>query len=447
MNLCKRAFLYSIRKKGKTLTLLAFLLVMATLMLTCFSIQSATETANANIKKALLGYFTINGKQLEGGITEEVREQILGIDGLSGRYTLRSYSYAEYCDAHGNPLAINKEEAAQIPEGYEHAGKIVANSNSQDDSYFTEGGFELAKGEPITTEGGNQVLIHEKFAERNGLSVGDTMLLKDVEGKNRTIPVTVAGIFTNTKEQDSIGIAPSYDLYDNIVFTDLSTAAGLLYGYGTEEGASVQYGDFYVDDPDELERIMDEVKDIPGVAWEDCTLTRYDNDYQNAKKSLEGLQNIVFIAIAVVSVICFLVLALFLTLRLRGRIHETGIYLAMGIPKGEVLLQYLLEVFLAAAVALVLSYGASTMISHEIGNRLLSQVTAESYETVDLTAETGQEEASAEDLGLEEIEVAVSGKDYAMVWGFGMVLCLASTALAAYPIMKMKPKNILSQMS
>lgn len=54
MNLCKRACLYSIRKKGKTLTLLAFLLVMATLMLTCLSIQSATETANANIKKALL---------------------------------------------------------------------------------------------------------------------------------------------------------------------------------------------------------------------------------------------------------------------------------------------------------------------------------------------------------------------------------------------------------
>ena len=53
-----------IRKKGKTLTLLAFLLVMATLMLTCLSIQSATETANANIKKALLGYFTINAKDL-----------------------------------------------------------------------------------------------------------------------------------------------------------------------------------------------------------------------------------------------------------------------------------------------------------------------------------------------------------------------------------------------
>ena len=226
---------------------------------------------------------------------------------------------------------------------------MVANSNSQEDSYFTDGGFEMVEGNPITTETGSQVLIHEKFAQRNGLSVGDTMLLGNVEDKDKTIPVTVAGIFTNTEEQDSIGMAPSYDLYDNIVFTDLSTASFLLYG--TEGTTNVQYGDFYVNDPDELERIMTDVQELDGVDWESCTLTRYDNDYQNAKESLEGLQNIVFIAIAVVSVICFLVLALFLTLRLRGRIHETGVYLAMGISKGSVLLQYLLEVILVAAIA------------------------------------------------------------------------------------------------
>ena len=56
-------------------------------------------------------------------------------------------------------------------------------------------------------------------------------------------------------------------------------------------------------------------------------------------------------------------------------------------------------------------------------------------------------EDPAEDLNLAEIEVAVSGRDCAMVWAFGMALCVASTALAAYPIMKMKPKSILSQMS
>ena len=42
MNLCKRACLYSIRKKGKTLTLLIFLLVMATLMLTEYAAPGRT---------------------------------------------------------------------------------------------------------------------------------------------------------------------------------------------------------------------------------------------------------------------------------------------------------------------------------------------------------------------------------------------------------------------
>ena len=192
-----------------------------------------------------------------------------------------------------------------------------------------------------------------------------------------------------------------------------------------------------MNDPDDLDRIMTEVQGLPGMDWENCTLTRYDNDYQNAKESLEGLRNIVFIAIAVVSVICFLVLALFLTLRLRGRVHETGVYLAMGISKGSVLLQYLLEVILAAVIALLLSYSVSSAISNQVGSSLLSQVTTETYEAVNLTV----------DLGLSEIKVTISARDYLIVCAFGMVLCIASTALAAYPIMKMKPKSILSQMS
>lgn len=445
MDLLKRACLYLVRKKGKTATLLAFLLVMATLVLTCFSIQSATITANTNIKKALLGYFTINAKHLDTGITESVRNQILSIDGLSGNYILRSYYYANYYDTDGKRLEISTEGAAWTPAEYENAGKIVASSNSENDSYFTEGGFMLTEGKAITSENGNAVLIHEKFAERNGLTIGDTIQLSDVTDKNRVTDVTVAGIFTSTKEQDAIGTAPSCDLYDNIVFTDLATASYLLYG--TEDETNIQFGDFHVNDPEELDHIMEQVQEINGVDWNSCTLTCYDKDYQNAKKSLEGLQNIVFIAIAVVSAICFLVLALFMTLRLRSRIYETGTYLAMGISKGAVLLQYLLEVVIVAAIALLLSYGASAAISNQIGSSLLSQVTAETYETVDLTQNAETAKQPTEDLGLSEIIVEISATDYVIVWAFGLMICLVSTALAAYPIMKMKPKNILSQMS
>lgn len=200
---------------------------MNLLMLTCLSIRSATETANANIKKALLGYFTINAKQLATGITEDTVEQILDIGGVSGRFTLRSNTYATYLNAEGELLEINTEGAAQVPEGFENAGKIVANPNSQNDSYFTDGGFELVEGEPITTQGGSQVLIHEKFPQRNGLSVGDTMLLGNVEDVEQTIPVTVAGIFTNTEEQDSIGMAPSMSIRSRKRETGILLAVGI----------------------------------------------------------------------------------------------------------------------------------------------------------------------------------------------------------------------------
>ncbi len=445
MNGLKRAWLHLIRKKGTSLLLFLFLLIMATLLLTCLSIQSATGTANANIKKALMGYFTINAKQLEGGINEKTREKILGIDGLSGKYTLRSYSYATYSDSEGNLLEIDTEGALEVPEGYENAGKIVANSNSKDDTYFTEAGFELIEGKGITSDDKNKVLIHEDFAARNNLSIGDTIMLSDVADKNRIIETTVAGIFMNTEEQESLGVVPSYDLYDNIIFTDLSTASHLLYG--TLDKTSVEYGDFYVDDPDELDRIMTEVQEIDDVEWENCILTRYDNDYQNAKESLEGLQNIVFIAIVAVFLLSLAVLSLFLILRLRGRIHETGIYLAMGISKGAVLLQYLLEVVIIAIIALVLSYGISSAIGNKIGQSLFSQVTTETYETVELNGSGPEELDTQEDLGLSKVEVSVSAQDYQIVWGLVMAICIISITLASYPVLKMKPKNILAQMS
>ena len=54
-------------------------------------------------------------------------------------------------------------------------------------------------------------------------------------------------------------MAPSYDLYDNIVFH--RPLHRLFPALRTEGTTNVQYGDFYVNDPDELERIMTDVQD------------------------------------------------------------------------------------------------------------------------------------------------------------------------------------------
>ena len=177
MNLCKRACLYSIRKKGKTLTLLAFLLVMATLMLTCLSINRPQKRPTPTSKRPCWAISPSTPRRWKNGIPEDTVSQILAVDGLSGRYTLRSYTYATYLTQTGTFWKSTPRALPRCRKVTRTPGKIVANSNSQNDSYFTDGGFEMVEGSPITTETGNQVLIHEKFAQRNGLSVGDTMLL------------------------------------------------------------------------------------------------------------------------------------------------------------------------------------------------------------------------------------------------------------------------------
>ena len=180
--------------------------------------------------------------------------------------------------------------------------------------------------------------------------------------------------------------------------------------------------------------------------WESCTLTRYDTTIRTPRISGGLAEHRLYRHRCGIGDL-FPGAGPVLTLRLRGRIHETGVYL-----------QWVFQRLGAAAIPA----GSDPCGGFRPGDLLWNQhghfpsdweqpalpVTSETYETVDLTGESDTaEEEPIEDLGLAEIEVAVSAEDYALVWAFGMVLCVASTALAAYPIMKMKPKSILSQMS
>ena len=96
MNFVKRAYLYTTRKKVRTILLFSIILIMATLLIVCFSINSSSSMADANVRKALKCGFTVNAKTLENGLDESVVNQILNIDGITDSYNLRSYTVSEY---------------------------------------------------------------------------------------------------------------------------------------------------------------------------------------------------------------------------------------------------------------------------------------------------------------------------------------------------------------
>ncbi len=445
MTFLKRAYLHTTRKKSKTILMFLLLLTISTLILICLAIQSATNTAALNIRKSLMGSFTINAKQIDTQLTDSIVNQILDTSGLTSNYNLRSYYQAEYRSTDGQPLDITTDGAMEIPAGYEHAGKVVGNTHSDWDTYFTEAGFELLEGRHITKGDSSVLLIHKNSALRNGLSVGDHLVLATIGNHmERQVEVEIIGIFSSTLPQDAYGMAPSYDLYENVSFSDNRTYSQLFF----EDGSGhYQYGDFYVDDPAELDTSIANIKGLGGIDWEKCIFSKHDADYQNAKTTLEALQKLVKTIIVVLIIVSTALLTLVLYLWIRNRVYETGVLLAMGFSKRNILMQHFAEILMIAIIAFTLSFGTSTLVAQRVGDKLLQQASTEQVTVANLTEESVETDTTKEMVSITSIDVSVSPFHLLCVYAIGTGIILISIFLAAYPVMRIKPKDILTKMS
>ena len=414
MNFVKRAYLYTARKKVRTILLFSIILVMATLLIVCFSINSSSDMANANVRKALKCGFTVNAKTLENGLDENIINQILNIEGITDSYNLRSYTVAEYRDTSNNKLKTRDDVGLKV---YENAGRVVCDSSSEKDNYFTDEGFKLISGEHITPDKKQVALIHEDFANNNNLSIGDYILLNNVEGSKIGAEVKIIGIFTNTRKSDSEEYMDTTNLFENIIFTDLNTGSKLIYENDSEQS---QYGDFEVEDPGKLDSLISEMKKIENVNWDNCRITKNDSNFKNTKEALEGIQKIVSTAIIIIFIISIIVVVLILNLWAKHRITEIGILLSVGISKKDIIWQQIIEILMVSIPAFILSFITSSIATKIVSSKLINNIT-------------------------NNIEISVNIYDWLLVSGIGLIIVLTATILSVYQITKIKPRDIFSR--
>ena len=413
MNFIKRAYLYITRKKVRTILLFSIILIMATLLIVCFSINSSSNMANANVKKGLKCGFTVNAKTLENGLDESIVNQILNIDGITDSYNLRSYTVSEYRDTNENKLKTRDDVGLKV---YENAGRVVGDRYSEKDNYFTEEGFKLINGEHITPDKKQVALVHEDFANRNNLGIGDYILLNNVEGNEIGVEVQIIGIFTSTRKSDTEEYMDTTNLFENIIFTDLNTSSKLIY----ETDSNSQYGDFEVDDPGELDNLISEMKKIENVNWESCVITKNDSNFKNTKEALEGIQKIVSTAIIVIFIISIILIVLILNLWTKHRINEIAILLSIGISKKDIILQQIIEILMVSLPAFAFSLVTSSIATKIVGSKLISSIA-------------------------NSIEISVNIFDWLLVSAIGLVILLTATILSIYQITKIKPRDIFSK--
>lgn len=436
MSILQRAYCHTKRKWDKSLILLGIILVISTLFLVGTSIRTATETASFNVRQSLQGGFTIDARFLGKQFTESVVEKILSMDGVRADYNAHSRVYAEFLAINKKPLTVRTEGAFHVSDGFEHTGRLMADIFSDKSELFTEYGFELTEGRHIYENTQSAGLVHQWLANENNLTVGDTLFLSL---NDEAVEVEIIGIFANTVPQDTDMIM-SHMFYENVVFTDPHSFNRL---FNDRDMLSFQRADFTVIDPAELDNIITAVRNIPNIDWERAAFIRRDVEFQNARSALETLGNMVDVMIWVILVVSLVLLIFILALWIRERVHETGVFLSIGFSKGNILLQQIAEVMIVATLAFILSFGVSTLIGQTIGNTLLEQASAPEFELVSLA----EEATLQEEISLVEIDVSITAMNYILMWIVGSLLCIVAVIFATFPVLRMKPKNILSQMT
>lgn len=416
MSFLKRAYLYTTRKKIRTGLLFSIILIISTLLIVCFSINSSTDIASANVRKSLKSGFTINAKTLNDGLNNNDIEKILNIDGLTEDYNLRSYTTTYYKNEENEKLKTRDDTGIKV---YDNAGRVVSDLFSEKDTYFTDEGFKLIEGEPITPDTKYSALVHEDFAEENNLGIGDSIILENIEDNEVSVKVKIIGTFTSTRKSNSESYMDTTNLFENIIFTDLQTSSELIY---ESDNLKYQYGDFIVEDPQNLDKIIDDVKEIDSVEWGKCKITKDDSTYQNVKESLESLQSIVSVAITVIFVISIVLIILILNLWTKHRVYEIGVLLSIGINKLDIIKQQIVEIFMVSIPAFLFSFITSSIVNQMVSSKLIEDIS-------------------------NSIKVTVNISDWLIVSILGLLIIIVATILSIIQITRIKPRDIFSEVN
>ena len=453
MDCKKRAGLYLLRKKGKAISIFLLIMVVSTFLISCFSLLTASEKLASDIRGALGAAFYLRAST--GVVSDENGEMTVTENHI--RITDNEIKRIQNCGniAYHNPINYGYAKGEQLTfiHGEKHTednnmGAVTALRYSALETDFVDEVLALAAGRHITEADTNAVLISSEVAAVNGLSVGDKIVLSSSElgeadgeyidvwsGERKDTVVTIVGIY-DILEADA-NVTATAGRQENRIYASIDVLTQLA---ASEPSVYTGEVGFYVTDPKTLDEIVSKVQQIEEIDWKTHFIRTNDFQYSKISDSLTSLGDLIKILLACVSIVSAAILTLILTLRIRGRIPEAGILLGAGIPKGEIIKQFLLEVLSVAATAFLFSYAAGFGISHNLGNHLLADFQPNLINAAAL--QNGMSDA----VSIDSYLTLGIGKTL-LIYGCQLIVVVLSVLLSSASILKLKPREILTKMS
>ena len=419
MSIFNRAYLYIIRKKIRN-SILFFIVTLISLFLLSGSILNTTVgTISKNLYKDVNFGFTIesidkSNKEIEKDTLKKINE-VAGVN-------QENYLYAKPVNVVDKKVVQENQNITITEEMKNKSNLVMMNgiTSTKNNIDFKSEVLKLEKGRHIEENDQNKILVHEKFASINNLNLSDKIKL---EQNGKTVEFEVVGIFSGEKTNNFEGL--SSDFIENTVYTDYNSSQKLLDYSSNNKVTSVEYG---VNNPIELDDI---IKNVESLGINNISVSKSNKNYELVTSSVESitkLTNMIRIGGVIVGVV---ILSLVLMFWIRERLYEIGVLLSLGISKINLILQFVVETLMVTIFGFLSALGLEFILLKYLSSNI-TKVFSEDLPKI---------------ISDELTKISINGSNIIGVIIVMITIVIISVVVALLPILKTKPKKILTQIN
>ena len=427
------------------------------------------------------------GPHLDDNTIDQIM-QIGGITSYNADNYLEAYPHLDDLQLVPGMWNLDLQNRAETPEDYadddritteyatmrSRATMIYGNSDTSLAAKFRTGTFELVEGRHIRPEDRHVVLLSDKLAELNDLEVGDTITMTARDGGVFTPSaltvlgepqqLTIVGFFHVNGYQPTGRYVSEDEMTYNWAFTDLDTVKALRcanektqYGANYDQEPQYQNVTFFVDDPKQLDEIVDQVKRMDTIDVESYQIAADDTMYKSTVEALNLMRNLIVGVVGSIVIGCTIILLVVFTMWVGSRKREVAIYLSLGLHKASIIGQFVREAVLVAALAGALAFGASQQVPEQIGSRMLASTIEKAQpQEREYKQEENHQAAmsgtmselmayeSSEYAGPEQIDFSFRLTDFLLLLALELLIILAAICKGGSFIFKLQPRQILT---
>lgn len=472
MNFLKRAFTSIIRKPGKSAILLVLVFILCNVIAGAVSVKTALNMTKRSLLEKMgaevrvtVDYDWIynSGESFDWSMLQDLDIDVA--NKLSASKYVKRTDFTVSTSLEGEGLCYPD---SPVGEDYSYnAWFTVTGGNLPTLKDAENNNIRITDGRCYTAEeiesGASVVLVSGKCAERNNLSTGDTITLmqhiyqydqetwefiSDFYVKKE---FTIIGMFSSIPQAGEAEGKETYDRYMSNMYTTTKSLTDFqadVKKAGSDAGMSEDYANLYldvavsfmIDSIDNIEIFETENKGLLPMGY---TFSDNSEKLSDVAKPMDNMKLIANIILYVAVGATVLVIGLLVTLFLKDRIREMGIYLSLGEKKLKVALQILTEVMTVAIIAVSLSIFSGNILAKQLSAGLLADQLDGTSSNPYIIYDYGYGGNVSGEEVMDEYTVALNGSTIGFIYLIGLGSVFVSTTIPVVFTLRLNPRKIL----